>query len=345
MMKYAMLLWPHANARYQAEARRLALCELELMLQCLAPRATVRVDESASWPGLAIESPEALDARALRGIAQHSLMYQLFERREDASLMPVIGRGPALLGEDLPAILKYKGKTNETFLKLLINVALYSGAFWDAAGPLAYLDPVCGRATAPFIALNLGWNAVGADVDQGDLREAERFFKRYLEYHHYKHQTARESRTLPQGRSAPAVRFTVADTPERFKAGDCISLQLIHLDAARSDKALPAGRFHLIAGDLPYGVRHDATPGDAGRKSSNWLEALLAKALPQWRAALKTGGALALSFNAQGMKREHMRSLLNDAGFEVLSGGPYDSFEHWVEQAITRDVAVARKCR
>ena len=29
------------------------------------------------------------------------------------------------------------------------------------------------------------------------------------------------------------------------------------------------------------------------------------------------------------------------AGLRVLEGGPYDHFEHWVEQAVTRDVAVA----
>ena len=31
-MQYTLLLWPHANARYQAETRKLALSELELML-------------------------------------------------------------------------------------------------------------------------------------------------------------------------------------------------------------------------------------------------------------------------------------------------------------------------
>ena len=58
---------------------------------------------------------------------------------------------------------------------------------------------------------------------------------------------------------------------------------------------------------------------------------------------LKPGGTAAMSFNAQTLSLHKLRGLMADAGFEVLSGGDYDQFEHWVEQAITRDIAVCRK--
>ena len=35
--------------------------------------------------------------------------------------------------------------------------------------------------------------------------------------------------------------------------------------------------------------------------------------------------------------------LMEAAGLEVLRGGAYDGFAHWVEQAITRDIAIAKK--
>jgi hypothetical protein len=73
------------------------------------------------------------------------------------------------------------------------------------------------------------------------------------------------------------------------------------------------------------------------------LETLVQRALPDWKAALKPGGAIALSFNAQNLKLERLRALMAAAGLEVLQGGPYDGFAHWVEQAITRDIAVCRK--
>ena len=90
-------------------------------------------------------------------------------------------------------------------------------------------------------------------------------------------------------------------------------------------------------------MRHDAQLERGQRAKGNWLEALLEKALPDWKAALKPGGAMALSFNAQNMKLERLRALMDGAGLEVLSGGAYDGFAHWVEQAITRDIAVCRK--
>jgi hypothetical protein len=32
-----------------------------------------------------------------------------------------------------------------------------------------------------------------------------------------------------------------------------------------------------------------------------------------------------------------------EAGLEVVCGGACDGFAHWVEQAITRDIAICRK--
>ena len=338
-MKYTMLLWPHANARYQQETRKLAAAELRLMLERTCPEASAAIDEGAAMPCLTLECPGALGERALDAIARHSLLYQLFERREDGSLLPILGRAPALLGDDLPAILKYKGKTNEMFLQLLINLGLYAGDYHAGPETLSFFDPMCGRATAPFIALNRGWNATGADVDKNDLKEAERFFKRYLEYHRFKHHMARESRTLRGGKSAPVVKFEVAP-PEKN-----VILNLINSDVARSAEAMGKGSVHIIACDLPYGIRHDALPGQGVPKGGNWLEALLVHALPAWHGILKPGGTVALSFNAQSFRRDRLRNLMADAGFEVMTGGDYDGLEHWVEQAITRDVAVARKPR
>jgi len=337
-MHYRMLLWPHANARYQSETLKLATAELELMLARLAPDAEITADERLGMPCLDILTDETLDAAAVGMLRRHSLLYGLFEA-QDGLLKPVAGREDAAVGRDLPAILKYKGKTNELFLQLLINVALYAGDYWHEGGPLSMLDPMCGRATSLFVAANYGWDALGSDVDRADLKEAELFFRRYLEYHHFKHTVTRLSRTLKKGGSAAECRFEYAPQAHAPRR----SLSLVCLDAALSGGALGKNAFHLIACDLPYGVRHDARLDRGQRTGANWLEALLEKALPDWRAALKPGGAMALSFNAQNMKLERVRALMEGAGLEVLSGGAYDGFAHWVEQAITRDVVVCRK--
>ena len=343
-MKYILLLWPHANARYQAETVKLASAELRLMLDRLAPCVEIAPSDALPMPALALESAAVLPGDVVGALRNHSLLYGLFIQEDDGALRPVAGRAEACLGADLPAILKYKGKTNEMFLQLLINAALYAGDFWARQGePLTLLDPMCGRATGLFVAANRGWNAVGADVDRADLKEAEKFFKRYLEYHRMKHAVGRESRTLKRGKAAEVCRFEFAGTAEAYRDGGALRLSLACLDAARVAEAFGRNAFHIVVCDLPYGVRHDAQLPAGAAKGKNWLESLLAQALPAWREALKPGGAVAVSFNAQTLRLDRLRGMMAEAGLEPLSGGPWDGFSHWVEQAITRDVAVARK--
>ena len=40
-MKYIILLWPHANARYRNEAHKLARAELSVILHRVAPGARI----------------------------------------------------------------------------------------------------------------------------------------------------------------------------------------------------------------------------------------------------------------------------------------------------------------
>lgn len=335
-MKYIMLLWPHANVRYQNEAVKLAEGELALMLEVLAPDVRLSRCDALELPALEMEIAGEMSAELLSAVRGHSLMYGLFEAQTDGALRFVAGRAPAYVGADLPGILKYKGKTNELFLQLLANVALYSGGFARRAGEaLELLDPMCGRGTTLFVGANRGWNVTGLDVDKNDLSEAEKFLKRYLEYHRMKHSFSRESRTVPGGKGVPVAQFCFSDAPEHFRAENRRVLRLANADAGRAREIFGREKFHMIVCDLPYGVQHASVGGS--------LEALLARVLPVWREALKKGGSVALSFNAQTMRTEKVRAIMEDAGLEVRRGGAADSFSHWVEQAVTRDIAVGRR--
>lgn len=342
-MKYVMMLWPHANARYQNESAHLAEAELRIILDKALPEAVISVDERIGMPMLGIETAVPFTAEVIDAICGHSLMYGLFESAGDGSLVPVAGREKPWLGQDLPAILKYKGKTNEMFLQMLINTALYSSCFWQEKNQvLEMLDPMCGRATSLFIAANRRWNATGTDIDQTDLKEAEKFLKRYFEYHHFKHSAGKESLTLRNSKPAAVSKFVFSDTPEHFKQKNTAALRLVNCDACRVREAFGKNAFHLIVCDLPYGVQH-APQGGRGEKGG--LEGLLARALPGWRESLKMGGTVAVSFNAQNIKLETVRTVMEEAGFEVMGGGAYDGFAHWVEQAVTRDIAVCRRMK
>ena len=187
-MKYTMLLWPHANVRYRNETQKLAGAELAVMLRCAAPGVEVESAECMGMPVLELSSAEPLSDEVISVLRGHSLMYGLFERREDGALLPVAGRQTPYLGEDLPGILKYKGKTNELFTQLLLNVALYSGTHWRQRAQIRMLDPMCGRGTSLYVGANRCWQCTGSDVDKNDLKEAELFFKRYpnsgIPFHH-----------------------------------------------------------------------------------------------------------------------------------------------------------------
>jgi hypothetical protein len=70
---------------------------------------------------------------------------------------------------------------------------------------------------------------------------------------------------------------------------------------------------------------------------------LISDALSVWAGQLKTGGALGLSWNAIGLRRERLLDMLAGAGLEPLDFGPYRDFEHRVDSSIRRDVVVAIK--
>lgn len=331
-MKYGILLWPHANARYQAETMKLGRAELEIMLGRIAPDAVIHGFSNGAIRLLEFESPAALDPEALARLSRHSLLYALFAC-EGELLRPVCGRAETYLMPDLPGILKYKGKTNELFTLLTMNLAVYASDFApDAEARLRFADPMCSRGTSLFQAVNRGWDAYGCDISSGDLKELSQYFKRYLEYHKIKHAFERESFTVSGFKAAPAFSFAFSASGEQYRAGDRRLLRAAECDCALVGRLFGKTRYHVMAADLPYGVQH--APG------GGTLEKLLARSLPAWRDALLPGGALALSFNTNIIKLETMRGLMEDGGFVVMRSGPWDGFSHWVEQAVDRDVAV-----
>lgn len=331
-MKYIMLLWPHANARYQAESVRLARGEMVMMLEKLCPGAAVNDESVPGMNAIEFETASPLSGGEIQALREHSLMYVLFEKQDDL-MRPIAGRADTYLEGDLPGILKYKGKTNENFTSMLMNAALYSSDFWkDGDTRLKFLDPMCSRGTSLFLAVNRGWDADGSDISGVDLRELNQFFKRYLKYHRVKHSIARKSYTVKNSKPVPAVEYTFAADSAEYKAGQAHILRAAECDCAKITSVFGKKKYHIMACDLPYGVQHSA--------GSERFDQLLSRTLPAWKEALLPGGAIALSYNTNTLKTETLRRLMAEAGFDVMTGGVYDGFSHWVEQAVTRDIAV-----
>lgn len=103
------------------------------------------------------------------------------------------------MSEDLAEVLKYKGKTNAGFTSMMLHCACAASDFARAPEPLTVLDPLCGRGTTLFCALQSGHHGIGVDVDAKAVAEADTYFFRYLQYHYVKHERRRANATLGQG--------------------------------------------------------------------------------------------------------------------------------------------------
>ena len=335
-MKYLFQLLPHANIHYQDALKTLAASELHCILSALELDGEINVIEAYGTAFLSFETEE-LSPAAIERISMHSALLMLC-RQEGELLRPLPKADLSYVPRDLAEVLKYKGKTSATFTAMMINCALASSRFFTKDGPVTVLDPVCGKGTTAFCALQRGMNAAGVDLDENDLAEADRYFERYLKLHHLKHQRSERSLTL-SGKGVRQVVYTLADTKEHYQSGDTRTLTLTRADTAQASGILRKSPAEILVADLPYGIQHAPVNG---RKPESFHQ-LLRRALPAWHEALKPGGAIALSFNTLTLPRAELHQLAEQAGFEPVHAPTEVCFRHFVEQAVTRDVLIARR--
>ncbi len=196
-MQFALLVKSHANARYAQSLLTLATLECECLLFAAQVKAEVRVERLAGTAFLIVET-DAMDEDAWACLSRHSAV--AFAAVKDGEwLRPLELKRTPYLEDDLSQVLKYKGKTNADFTAMMLHCARSASAFASARTPLTVLDPLCGRGTTLFCALQEGECAVGADTDEKAVHEADVYFERYLQYHRIKHRRQERSITLRRG--------------------------------------------------------------------------------------------------------------------------------------------------
>ena len=332
-MTYAFLLYPHANIRYRQSLLQLAVQELSMTLSALGREAEVVPQKMGGAMFLTFEAAK-LTERDMRMLSQLASVYMLFEM-EDGKLTTLERTHPNYVGEDLPALLKYKGKTNEMFTDTMLTMALAASAFMPVHdSQLVVCDPMAGRGTTLMLALRRGYHGVGIEIGKADVKEAADYMTRYLEFHRIKYKRTDSALTVRGQVGGRENKFVFSDSAEHFKDGDTRTLRLICGDTREAEALLKPNSVHLMVTDAPYGVQK----GTAGRQDS--IGGTIAAALPGWFDVLKSGGVLAMSFNTHVTRREGLVRLFEKAGFEIVQTA---NLEHWVEQVISRDVILARK--
>lgn len=336
-MKYAILLYPGHNRVYYETSKKLSISELSLLGNLVKVRDILQED-IAGVGYLTFKTAEALTSPQVKSLYRLSFAYAVFQVDTDGRFVPVEKTEQGYFGDGLSSILKYTGKTNELFTRMMINAAVLSSAF--SGERIKLLDPIAGKGTTLFEALIAGYDATGIEIAPTVTIEAVQYFKKYLETEKYKH-TYESERLSGANRSFTSVvhRFDFAKDKEAYKENKQ-HLTFVAGDSTFADQYFKKESFHVIVGDLPYGVQHGSVTNEKQSTKTRNPSELLAAALPAWRKVLKSGGILVLAWNVFLLPAEKMNGILENAGFNVLDKG---DFQHRVDQAIKRDIVIARK--
>jgi hypothetical protein len=346
--RFALLIAPSTNRVYADAALRLTRAELSIFGGSVLSGPVGGIDERriGGVPYVVFEAD--LTEGDLAYLANLSSGYALFELvsvpggpeagfaggaaagRTHELLRPVELRRLARFDEDLITIPKYAGKTNEQFTRLLLNVTLLASRYGPAMldRRLTVLDPLCGRGTTLNQALMYGYDAVGIERDGKEVDAYAAFVRTYLKRKRLKHHA--ELNPVRRDRRLVARRFTATIAGTQ-------SVTLFHADTVEARQFLRAGCADLIVADAPYGVAHGSHTGTSRARGP--LE-LLRAAVPVWVELLADGGALGLSWNTHVADRDEAAAVLAGNGLTVVA---LPDLSHRVDQAILRDVLVARK--
>jgi SAM-dependent methyltransferase len=343
MSRYALLVSPSANRVYARAAATLTVAELGVLEKTvLAGRlGEARPEEVAGVDYVMFDGD--LDTASLGYVANVSTAFALFECTADGAFSPVLLDRLDCFDDDLLTILKYQGKTNELFTKLLLNVTVLAS---DSGGRmltdrLRVLDPLCGRGTTLNQVLMYGWHASGVDRDVKDFDAYAAFLSRWLKDKRLKH-TATTARLRREGQSlGRRLDVELATSKEAWASGDTITLSAALADTRVTAEVFGAGSVDAVVTDAPYGVQH-GSHGGAGSLHRRPME-LLAEALPGWVRVLRPGGAVGIAVNTHTCPRDDALALLADTGLEPRDDAAYRGFEHRVDRAIMRDVVVGVK--
>lgn len=333
-MKLALKITPQRSTQYANMTAALALPELLASpLQTIISEAEPVKLAQQDYLLMTIDDrwqSEPIWIHLLARLGAVSEIYEYFDHIDTVSgplLRPIEPELSPFVPSEMAEARRYKGKTNEIFTRVLLNVALFAGQYArNIDERLRILDPLAGGGTTLFLALSQGYDAFGIDLSRQDIDTTAVFLRQYLDGEHIRFKE-RDERSRKAGRR---YQFEVGP---KGGAHQFVLVQGDTRDAEMHLRDIPGGpHMHAIVGDLPYGIQHFGEIAD-----------LLTRALPVWERMLLPGGTLALSWNATHVERAALIELVErNSGLQVRNEPPYTEFAHAVDRVIKRrDILVA----
>jgi len=345
----------HTRVSFQ-DSDTLAIKELTVLVKSMeAEISNTRIGQIGGVPYVLFDSNGSIKESDISKLSRMSFVYGVFElyspkdEERQVYLKPITLTPNYFIDQEVSGILKYTGKTNELFTRLMLNMAQLhiKNTDTNGMGMLNILDPLAGKGTTLYEALMQGYNAYGVEVDPKPVHESVVYLKKYLETAKYKHTTHTEkvSGQSPVGKfTSTRNQITISRSKEEQGQGIARHFEILDGDTRNTSAFFKKNYFHAIIADLPYGVQHGSKTEKGGKKpqkggtiTRNAL-GLISEAMPGWVRVLKPGGVIVLAWNLFLISRDEMAGLLEQHGFMLPELGV--DFSHRVDQAIDRDLIV-----
>src|SRR5579859_5035828 len=189
-MKLALKITPQRSTQYATMAAHLALPELlaspagsamsDVGPTTLAGQEYLLATLDEKRPGASFD--------VLFRLGAISEVYEYFEQigaLQGPFLRPLEPQFSAFLPLEMAEARRYRGKTNEIFTRVLLNVAIFAGAFREQMTErLRILDPLAGGCTTLFLALAAGYDAFGVEHQKQDVESSALFIHQFLHGEH-----------------------------------------------------------------------------------------------------------------------------------------------------------------
>ena len=342
MHEYAILANPGHNRIYFDAAITIAKSELMAILNSAGVVLREFIDEDIGLPAcIRFSTQNTIDSHGMKAIASASIFYALFEVCENGLLKPFKAPDIYTFPSGMSQILKYVGKTNEQFTRMMINLAV--SACKTNTETLRLLDPMCGKGTTLYEGFIRGFHVEGIEINKKWAQEIQTYVVQFLKKGRYKHKVVKEKRNGKDGKKlADGFSLDTAADKKDYQAGNVQHFKLFPADTRFANFLVKKNSCDILVSDLPYGVQHGNKQASDVKMERSAIE-LLKEAVPAWKICLKSKGAMVLSFNEFTMKREKVANVLSENGLTVMNEAPYIDYLHRVDQSINRNLIVAVK--
>ena len=342
MSKYAILANPGHNRIYFDTALKIAVSELQAIADAYDMEIKEIGEGNLGLPAsICFSTNRELKEEDFKALSFSSIYYALFEIVEGNLLRPISVPDFHTFPESMVQILKYNGKTNEQFTRLMVNLAL--SACKTGSKKITLLDPMCGKGTTLYEGFIRGFDVKGIEINEQWTQEIQTYVVRFLKEGKFKHKVEKSKVSDSKKKKiANVFNLTAAAEKNAFNSGEVQSFQLFNSDTRKADLLIKKKSCDIIISDLPYGVQH-GSKNDRNSLMERSPLGLLKEAIPAWHNALKTKGSLVLSYNEFTMKYDELAIALEENGFKVLDETPYHNYLHRVDQSINRNLIVAVK--